>query len=108
MSNPDELYDTVKKLQREFPDLLSLIPVSTFFSDDMYEVMFSLLNTAQEKIEQAADDLYDEHTKHCDECGFSLAGYDDIFCYECYNSMEAKNYTLTGRIEFLEGKLKNE
>lgn len=101
MSIHNELYDVVKRLQKDFPDLLTLIPINTFYSDDMYEVMKSLLETSQQKLDSLEQDML-----CCYKCDQVII--DPCYCGECQNFAERTLTQAHMEISRLRQELENE
>lgn len=80
MSINNEIYDVVRRLQKEFPDLITLIPYITFASDDMYEVMYQVMLAAQERLEHEQ-----EYPTVCESC---CSEWGVVYCEACYDDLK--------------------
>lgn len=89
----DELYDAVKRAQKICPDLFTLLPFGIMVSEDPYEVIVGLAETAQEVLDKKLEDAI----WYCDECGRDLVEH--VTCQNCKQELTDKIYYLEKELD---------
>lgn len=79
----DELFEAVKKVQREFPELFPALPYKAIFAEDVYDVLYYMAKAAQNHESEYAG--FDFSCEGC--CTILDEEYSDVYCSNCYDAL---------------------